>query len=258
MWLLDLGNTRLKLAWASSGGLGPVRAFAHAEAGFEAALDRALAEPDGASAARRQTGDTAWLASVAPGALCQRVEARLTARGLRVERAATRAECAGVRIAYAEPARLGVDRFLALLAAHRRGGDWLLVSFGSAITLDLLDAAGRHRGGLIGISPSHQREALRERFPALDRGAGDPTPAFAVDTPDAVAAGAQRQALGFVLAAFGDASAELGRAPRLLLCGGDAAAVAPALARRLGVEVEAHEALVLEGLQVYAETLERG
>lgn len=246
MWLLDLGNTRLKLARASDAGLGAVTALAHADAGFEAALDHALQASDDGSA---------WLASVAPEPLRQRVEARLAARGLRVERAATRAECAGVRIAYAEPARLGVDRFLGLLAAHRRGGDWLLASFGSALALDLLDAAGRHRGGLIGISPAHQVDALRERFPALDRGAGDATPAFAVDTSDAVAAAARRQALGLVLAAFDDARAALGRAPGLLLAGGDAASFAPELARRLGIAVETREALVLEGLQVYAEAL---
>ena len=230
MWLLDLGNTRLKLA--------------HADADFDTRLALALASAS--------SGDVAWLASVAAEPVRQRVEAALDARGLRIHRARTRAECAGLRIAYADPARLGVDRFLAMLAARRRGGDWLLASFGSALTVDLLDADGRHRGGLIGIAPAHQKDALRARFPALDRGAGDATVRWADDTPDAVEAGARRQALGLLLAAFDDARAELGRTPRVLVGGGDAAGFADELARRLGVEVEANEALVLEGLAVYA------
>jgi type III pantothenate kinase len=142
VWLLDLGNTRLKLARADASGLGPVTALAHGDAGFDDALRDVLGQ--GAP------GEAAWLASVAPEALRLRVEAALEASGQRPRRAATRAECAGVRIAYADPGRLGVDRFLALLAARDLGGDQLVVSFGSAITVDLLDARGIHHGGLIG------------------------------------------------------------------------------------------------------------
>jgi type III pantothenate kinase len=245
VWLLDLGNTRLKLARADASGLGPVTALAHGDAGFDAALRDVLGQ--GAP------GEAAWLASVAPEALRVRVEAALEACGQRPQRAVTRAECAGVRIAYADPARLGVDRFLALLAA-RAGGDQLVVSYGSAITVDLLDARGIHHGGLIGIAPAHSRQALAARFPALDRGEA-PTPAavaFGTDTPEAVAAGARGQALGLVLAAWDDACAVLGRPPSLLVGGGDAAAFADALVRRLSARVVHHEAMVLEGLRVYA------
>lgn len=243
MWLLDLGNTRLKLAWADTAGLGPVSALAHAEPDFEARLARLLASRPAAPAC---------LASVAPAGVRLRLEAVLHSLGIAPRRAETRAECAGVRIAYADPARLGVDRFLGLLAAHRRGGDWLVASFGSALTLDLLDARGRHRGGLIGIAEQHQRAALIERFPALQRGPGEPAVAWATDTADAVAAGARRQALGFVMAAWDDACVELGHPPRLLLGGGDAVRYADALRRRLGAGVVLSEGLVLEGLAVFA------
>jgi type III pantothenate kinase len=76
--------------------------------------------------------------------------------------------------------------------------------------------------------------------------------AFGTDTPEAVAAGARGQALGLVLAAWDDACAVLGRPPSLLVGGGDAAAFADALARRLSTSVVHHEAMVLEGLRVYA------
>lgn len=248
MWLLDLGNTRLKLARVDGDGLGPVTALAHGEAGSEAALATALAAA--------VPGETAWLACVAPEPLRLRVEGLLVAHGLRPRRAATRPECAGVRIAYADPSRLGVDRFLALLAARARGGDQLVVSFGSAITVDLLDARGVHHGGLIGIAPEHARQALVERFPALDRGGATvDAPIFGVDTPEAVAAGVHGQALGLVLAAWGDACVRLGHPPALMVGGGDAPAFADALARRLPAELALREAMVLDGLRVYAEAL---
>ena len=53
--------------------------------------------------------------------------------------AATRAEGFGVRVAYAEPLRLGVDRWLALIAVHRHApGPSLVIDAGTAITYDLL------------------------------------------------------------------------------------------------------------------------
>ena len=242
MWLLDLGNTRLKLARLTGGQLSLVQALPHEGEGLEAALAAAL----GAS-----TGPV-LLASVAAPELEARVCAALEACGLRVRRAATAAECDGLRIAYADPSRLGVDRFLALLAARRRGGDALLLSFGSALTADLLRTDGQHVGGMIGIAPTHARRALAERFSALDRGDAPFALGFAADTPEAVAAGVQAQALGFVLAARAQAAAVLGHAPQLLLAGGDAAALAPALADMTGVEVDVAEHLVLEGLARFA------
>lgn len=247
MWLLDLGNTRLKVAHVDGAGPVAARALAHADEGFEAALRRALG-----SAAE---GGTAWMASVASEATRSTVERVLAARGIALRQATTRAECAGVRIAYAEPARLGVDRFLALLAARAVGGDQLVVSFGSAITVDLLDRHGRHHGGLIGIAPVHARQALAERFPSLDRGEARVDATFGADTPEALLAGTRAQALGLVLAAWDDARTLLGRPPAVLVGGGDAPIHVEALARRLATTVLHRESMVLEGLRVYAEAM---
>ena len=41
--------------------------------------------------------------------------------------ARTSAQCAGVRLAYPEPQRMGVDRFLALLGARALGGEALVL-----------------------------------------------------------------------------------------------------------------------------------
>ena len=56
----------------------------------------------------------------------------------------------GVRNGYQQPEQLGVDRWLALIAAAEIvNGDALVIDAGSAITLDLLRADGQHLGGAI-------------------------------------------------------------------------------------------------------------
>ena len=139
VWLFDLGNTRLKCApLLADGRLGPVRAVPHADAAFEARLVQVLPP----------RFDVAHLASVAPPALTVRVLQVLGRHCTRISLARTQRALAGVRIAYSEPRRLGVDRFLGLLATHAEGqGAALLVGVGTAITIDLIDAAGTHLGG---------------------------------------------------------------------------------------------------------------
>ena len=60
------------------------------------------------------------------------------------------AEDGGVINAYAQPERLGVDRWLALVEAWQRTGKAaIVVDCGSALTIDVVDGAGRHGGGYI-------------------------------------------------------------------------------------------------------------
>jgi len=239
-WLVDLGNTRLK--WASADALehGGTRAIAHA-----GALDAGLLDGAFATIGPRQR---AWIASVAPPALTAAVEAALHRRGAIIMRASTRASCAGVRIAYADPSRLGVDRFLALLAAHARGnGTWLVVGVGTALTIDLLDANGMHHGGLIAPSPTLMREALAQRAPHLPADGGEVVD-FASDTADALASGAILSARALVVRSLRAARRRLEATPRLLIAGGGA----QALCDGWRVRAERVPDLVLRGLQVYA------
>lgn len=240
-WLLDLGNSRLKVAaWPRPGELGEVSAWSHGATDFPASLQPWLDQ--------LRPGDTCWLASVASSETTAVVAEQLARHGCPAQRVRTLPEAAGVRIAYAEPSRLGVDRFLALLAAHARGpGPWLLVSAGSALTVDLLDVGGQHIGGVIAPSPEHMRAALAARFPALAYAGGEAR-AFATDTADALAGGSLGAVAGLVERCQREATRRLGRAPTVLLGGGGA----DRLAAALEIEVEPAPALVLEGLAVYA------
>lgn len=59
-------------------------------------------------------------------------------------------EMAGVKFAYKEYKRLGVDRCLAMVAAYKKYPDGVLViDAGSALTADYVRAGGKHLGGYI-------------------------------------------------------------------------------------------------------------
>lgn len=232
-WLFDLGNSRLKLAPLRDGTVGEVRAIGHDGSGFEAGWLQHL--PD--------SFELACVATVATSALTVQLLDALAVRGNRVTIARTQAALAGVRIAYAQPQRLGVDRFLALLAARARDARAaLVVGVGTALTVDLLDAGGRHRGGRIAPSPALMRAALHQRAPALPADGGH-FQEFAADTGDALASGCEGAALGLVARSMEAATELLGSPPTLLLHGGGAPPLLPRLPSAMHVPT-----LVLEGL----------
>ncbi len=63
--------------------------------------------------------------------------------------AETTAESSGVRCAYQAPNQLGIDRWLAIIAASRYAKTTAVLDVGSAITLDVVTGSGQHLGGHI-------------------------------------------------------------------------------------------------------------
>lgn len=70
--------------------------------------------------------------------------------GLEAEFAVSVAKASGVTNSYKDPSRMGVDRWLAMVAAYKRqqGACWV-VDCGSAITVEQLSEDGMHLGGYI-------------------------------------------------------------------------------------------------------------
>lgn len=236
-WLFDLGNTRLKCApLAADGGIGEVVALPHREGEVAAQLRQFLPA----------RFDLACVASVAGSALTAQVLATLAAHCPRISVARTQATFAGLRIAYAQPRKLGVDRFLALLAARRRGGAALVCGVGTAITVDLLDADGRHLGGRIAPSPTLMREALHLRAPHLPVLGGE-YHEFAADTEDALASGCDGAAIALIGHSLAAARQQLGAAPALYLHGGGGEVLLAQLPMASWAPT-----LVLEGLAIWA------
>jgi type III pantothenate kinase len=237
-WLFDLGNTRLKCApLQADGAIGALVGIAHDGTACAPGWEERLPERI----------DAAFVCSVAAPGLTLALLDALARRCGRISIARTQPALAGVRIAYAQPHRLGVDRFLALLAAHARAPQaWLVVGVGTALTIDLLAADGRHHGGRIAPSPTLMREALHARAPQLPA-IGGMYGEFAADTTDALASGCDGAALGVIDRSVAAASVLFSEPPRLLLHGGGASALLPQLP-----QAEHATALVLEGLARWA------
>jgi type III pantothenate kinase len=236
-YLFDLGNTRLKFApLRTDGSIGEVVAVTH----------DGTALPAGWNAALPAQFEAAYIASVASTALRVALLEGLGAHCGRCALARTPAGFAGLRMAYADPATLGVDRFLAMLGARAHGDTaWLVAGIGTAITLDLIDREGQHHGGRIAPSPALMREVLHAHAAQLPA-EGGAFRDFADNTPDALRSGCDGAALALIEAALRDGETRLGARPRLLLHGGGA--------NMPGVPEGALHApaLVLEGLAAWA------
>jgi type III pantothenate kinase len=242
--LLDLGNTRLKWALALED---DDRWFANGAAAWN--------EAPALLAATWQTLPApvaVFGASVVDSSREQRVADQVRAlSGQEIRWLRTPASACGVHNAYPEPGRLGVDRFLAMVAAHAASaGDCVLIGVGTALTLDALTADGRHLGGLIAPGPRLMQQALLGAT-AQVRPRNDGVLVDAADnTADAVASGCWQAAAALVERFVARMAPRLGDAPAVRLDGGDAAGLAPLLA----VPASMAEHGVLHGLTVWAQT----
>lgn len=155
--LLDLGNTSIK--WAFLEG----RRFKRGGTVLREEHDQLwsyLPKPQ-----------AIWISSVADRGFNQALTEVFVKRWhLFPKFAKSQAEGFGVKNGYCEPGRLGVDRWLALIAAFNRYRHWLpalIVDCGTAVTLDLLTADGRHLGGYLLPGTALMIEALLKKAPQV-------------------------------------------------------------------------------------------
>ena len=241
--LADLGNSRLKLGWLHRGALRDACALPYAESAVMAWARRpplAQVRPD-------QVLICAVVNDDRLAAIRRQLERRF---GCPARQVRTPAAAHGVRVAYAEPRRLGVDRYVAMVGAHRGvSGHKLVVDAGTAMTLDALCAQGEHLGGYIVPGLGLQRDALRRKIAAVaarDQAAASLTPGR--DTPAAASAGELLALTGAIESAYARAGGWAQGPLRVVLTGGDA----PLIARQLTVPYELRPWLVLQGLAVIA------
>lgn len=160
-------------------------------------------------------------------------------------------ELAGVRNGYEEFARLGLDRWLALVGAYQLcAGACVVLDLGTAVTSDFVAADGRHMGGYICPGVPLMRSQLRthtRRIRYDDAAAEGALRGLQPgrSTVEAVERGCVLMLQGFVLAQLQVARESLGDEFTVYLAGGDAALVR-------GVLPQAHlvSDLVFVGLAV--------
>lgn len=246
-WLLDLGNSRVKLARLEEGAPAGTWTLDWNHDDFDATLRARLAS--------WPRPGRVLLASVAAPARAERLQRALALppdTGVEWLRSPRRA--CGVTNRYRIPARLGIDRFLSMVAVHARvAGPSVVVGCGTALTLDAVAADGAHAKGMIALSPRRMLDTLRgataiedgnpDAFTAREAG-GD-------DTAAALTAGCWAAAGSLVewfLARHGGA----GAATPLWLHGGWAADLAAWLARE-GYPAQVLDYAVLHGLARWAD-----
>ncbi|MEX3592080.1 MAG: type III pantothenate kinase [Burkholderia sp.] len=252
--LVDAGNSRIKWALADAGGrLVESATFDHGADDATAAIP---AWPDW-SAPRG-----AWISNVAGTDVAARIEALIEARwpGLPHRIVTARAAQCGISNGYTQPSQLGSDRWFGLIGARAAFPDeaLLIATFGTATTLELLEADGRFVGGLIAPGwalmmrslgthtaqlPTLSTDTAQLLVDELSQAAG--RIAFATDTAHSLSVGCLQAQAGLVERAWRERSVESTRPVRLVLSGGGAT---DAVAKVLTVPYTRHDTLVLSGL----------
>jgi len=136
--LLDVGNSAIKWRLASASGLLSEGGRAEDMATLRAMLDGRNWQQVAIANVAAEHRDVNLAEMVAAG------------RPAEVRYATSDSEQLGLRNRYSAPQTLGVDRWLAMLAAwHHLGGPLCVVDAGTAITVDLIAQDGMHEGGFI-------------------------------------------------------------------------------------------------------------
>ena len=149
--LVDAGNSRLKWAWWDGAVLQGVSAVANAGTDFSALWKNG------------QNAGSVWIASVASAATNAALAAAVRDRfGIEPVFATTRAQACGVRIAYAQPDNLGVDRFLGLLAARAQTAGAVEQAAGRRVSLLTPDEAQKTLTAIDALPIDTKAQALNQ------------------------------------------------------------------------------------------------
>jgi type III pantothenate kinase len=220
--LIDQGNTRLKWVLAVGGDIDEASAgHGNFEAFCQAFGPQAPVQPQAIMFSSVASEDEA-------NAL---VQFCLLRWGVEAQLLTSTKQRGGVRNAYDDPGMLGVDRWLAIVGAVSSYGTPVVVwDLGTASTLDAVDAAGQHLGGMIYPGPATMARSLtrdtRLKVPPDLEGAstdpGDSTPACIRNGVFAAQVGALNMFLRSV-------SGPGGEQPKIIITGGAANAILPAL-----------------------------
>ena len=221
--VVDIGNTRIK--WAPVVGVRPGAAHAAVHAKWTAADYRRRIIGAGVSGL--------LVASVAGTRADGELKRAARHAGVPILFVTVPRRSAGVTVGYEEPWRLGVDRFAAMVGAHHlfKGVPLLVVGVGTALTLDLVGARGRHFGGAIIPAPQLMVSSLLQQTSGIRQraqGGGSNTPGlFARSTRDGIEQGARYAAAATIDRAVDEAASPGGTRPLVVMTGGQASLVRP-------------------------------
>lgn len=231
--LIDAGNTRIKVATVTDGRWSPVQTVLTGDA-------------DQLAGCLEGGVQQVWVSNVAGDEVGRAIIAACAVLGLTPRFIASQVEQCGVCNGYEQPAQLGCDRWAALIAAwHHQRRACLVVSSGTATTIDALSARGEFIGGLILPGIELMQRSLTGAAAQL-RQVGGRYADLPRNTADALLSGAVQASCGAIVRQY----ALLGVTDAPVLLAGGAAEV---LHRHLQLPVQMMDNPVLQGLSVIAQ-----
>ena len=249
MLAIDCGNTRIKWARCGSAERSETR---YAEFGKPETLN-ALADDLGHAVERVLVANVAG----------ERVAAQVAdivadAAGIEAEFVQVSPAAHGITCGYREPRALGVDRWLAMVAVRQTTAEpFIVISAGTAVTIDVVDRNGAHLGGLILPGDKLMIDAIAAntgQIPVVAR-ADEPVSGLGLlgrTTEDAVGRGTRLAVAAAIDRAILSVNNTLGSAAKVIVTGGDRQSVSNWLASSHSLQPD----LVLEGLAVIGKELE--
>jgi type III pantothenate kinase len=237
--LIDSGNTRLKWAILQDGGLITSHALLNQQITRQQLVEVWKLQPPPKRLAIACVSSTPLLALV----LAVAVELWPTIEIIHVK---SKAHAFGVYNAYQQPEKLGVDRWLALVAVRNHYQlPACIVDCGTAITVDLIDSDGNHQGGLISPGLTLMKKSLASGTAGLQFHETNYMAGPANFTEAAIYSGTLFAAVGLIE----HVSSKQSNASQLILTGGDAEIIAAQLKTKPIIDSD----LVLRGLAVVLE-----
>lgn len=244
--LIDIGNSRIKWSELQDGRLSQMHAavYDQGDVGDWCAAHLAGRPQPGAVLVSNVAGITV---AGALSAWC-RDHWRLTPWFARTE-----IRAGGVSNGYTDSSQLGVDRWLALIAARRiTSVPVCVISCGTAVTVDAMNAAGEHLGGVIAPGLELMRMALNTAtLGARTTGPLSADLALGRSTDTGIASGGTYALVGLIERVVAELRQQVADDIQCLMTGGGAGSLAP-LCR---VPLRVIDDLVLRGLVHYAEEL---
>ena len=234
---IDRGNTALKWQLVERGSLLNQGVFSNE-----------ITLREGFSTLKESRLANIYVSSVAAEAFCRDLQVwakeRLYPTPTFVE--STRKAC-GVVNGYQDATQLGVDRWLAMIAAHHKyTGMLCVVDTGTALTMDFLLESGQHLGGFIVPGAELMRKSLLSNTHKINI---DDTPyssQLGTNTSEAVTYGVEQMLVLFVREKVVDVGEKHQQPITTILTGGHATV----LAEGLWQDVRLEKDLVLQGLQL--------
>ena len=237
--LVDMGNTRLKWAILQDGGLVTGHTLVNQQITRHGLIE-AWSMPT--------SPERLAIACVSRAPLLERVLAVAVELwpAIEISHVKSQAHAFGVHNAYQQPEKLGIDRWLALVAVRNHYQlPACIVDCGTAITVDLIDADGKHQGGLISPGLTLMKKSLATGTEALQFHETSYDFGPANFTEAAIYSGTLAAAVGLIEHVLTKQS----NAMQLILTGGDAEIIAT----QLGIKPIVDTDLVLRGLAIVLE-----